>query len=419
MKVLSFSSCTVSEASSLLQRFLSGDACSDSLARDYAANVAQALQDSISRRAGESGAPPIKHLHFSSSSHLSSPSSKELVDGRQSKEHLAPSSAHGKLQGLEKQRSHSGKVSDGKPSLTLSGDDDKGAGVMIMEADNGHKRHKKKRRHSAVENGTETVSTAMQEADGSASMHHDKKRRKKEKIKIETEHFATENSTPDTQKRRKNEKRERESEQIRMESVPVDDQKRQKKEKNDKEGEHIVTEIVTPVKERHHEKKKRKDKQEADAINIETATPTLDDRKSHEKRTRKKEKQGTENVEIPHANEIVSPPASILFGESLDLKSAAKGKKKRDAGSLGANRMIESGLSDMPLSPSANEKEVSSKRKKKEEAGVLATLDKFTPKKDNEEPDIQSIPEEFGSFNSEEKKRKRKKRKSKGELEFN
>ena len=49
VKSVSSSSCTLSQASSFLHRFLSSDACSDSFVRGYADSVAQALNDSDSK----------------------------------------------------------------------------------------------------------------------------------------------------------------------------------------------------------------------------------------------------------------------------------------------------------------------------------------------------------------------------------
>ncbi|MCO5602649.1 hypothetical protein L7F22_056784 [Adiantum nelumboides] len=341
VKVLSSSSCSLSQASSLLQRFLSGDACSDPLARDYVANVAQALQDSISRTAEESATSASAHASF------------------------------------ERQKWQAGKHGNGELSAISAVDYGTAAGSAIQEAENAHKRHKKKRRHSALENGTDNVVEFMQEADDSAIVHHEKKRRKKEKADLETEHLATEKATPDDEKSRKKQKHDwmiepsgtdnvtpedqkrrkydRVLEPFGIDNVIPDDQKGRKKHKRDREGEHTAIENVTPDKERPHEKKKRKDRQEVENVSIEPASPALKDQKSHEKSKRKKEHQSKEvsNIKTLHVPEFANPPTESLV------------KKKRHAGNLEAKRITESGDPAPPMSPTVNEKEGSSKKEER------------------------------------------------------
>ncbi|KAI5056959.1 hypothetical protein GOP47_0028777 [Adiantum capillus-veneris] len=465
VKVLSSTSCSLSQASSLLQRFLSGDACSDSLARDYAANVAQALQDSISRRARASGSPLNPHRHFPSSS--SHPSGKELVDGTQSisaTELPTSPSAQAKLHGFEKQRSQAGKW---KPRSITTVDDGEAAGSTIEEAETAHKRHKKKRRRSAVENGTKMVSPFMQEADDSVVEHHDKKRRKKEKAEREADHIASEKSTPATQKSGK----KRMIELFGTDDITPDNQNRRKKEKIDRGGEHMAIENVTSDRERHHEKKKRKDRQEAEINSIELASPSSNDKKSSEKVKRKKEKQGkdAENMQVVDIRspltdslltesavkkkkkrdagslELASPSANDKrssekvkrkkekqgkdaenvqvvdiaspLTDSLLTKSAVKKKKKRDAGSLEANGITEAGNSVLPMSPAVIEKEGLKRKKKGNEAG-LATPIKSTSKNITVETDAEAMPVNFDNVDSEEKRRKKKKRTRNVEPEF-
>ncbi|KAH7331622.1 hypothetical protein KP509_20G043700 [Ceratopteris richardii] len=149
VKVLSSASCTFPEASAFLQRFLSGDACSDSLVRDYVANVAKALQDSIVWRSESKGAPP---------------------------------NVNGKLNGSRSDR------------------DQRVIRSALVDEDSTPRRHKKKRKHSSIVDGAELPSPSFREIDDDTFLQHQKKKKRKEEP---VEYIPTEPFTPDSQKKRK------------------------------------------------------------------------------------------------------------------------------------------------------------------------------------------------------------------------
>lgn len=152
VKAVSSSSCTLPEASALLQRFLSSDACSDSFAGGYVVNVARALEELMPSKAEsfEARAKERNHRHF--------PASHQNSDHSDEKKSLPVADNVGR-----------------NTELAME------AGSAMMQADKASKKHRKKRKHSLLDNGSDMV--ALEPMAGPSfdeQKRHDKKRSKKE-----------------------------------------------------------------------------------------------------------------------------------------------------------------------------------------------------------------------------------------------
>lgn len=165
VKVVSSSPCSLSEASHLLQRFLSADAASDSYARSYVETVALSLDESRSSGArieGSSDGKEGDRKHLS----RSADNAQSLVEG-QSPGNFLEMPGFSRSEGKEVR--HSMKSSD----LHTGG------------REKSSKKHSKKRRHSAVDMGSEFLSPSEEHMalplKEDEDMRPMKKKRKKEK----------------------------------------------------------------------------------------------------------------------------------------------------------------------------------------------------------------------------------------------